>query len=1555
MYKEKLVLAECKTLVTFIRESVEKTILSYDDYNQKKNWFGEEKGTSGSAGVYIYGTDFSAENTGEGANTTGRVTWSHQLTDAEATYIQYKIYLRTGIRFSAECGTADLPVVFTRGWCFHQPPPFKRKQIFQLTIKNIYMERTIPFYFLVFFPCLLISPWLSAQQPAFPGAEGAGRFTTGGRGTALSPTTVFEVTSLTDDNNPGSLRYALTQAAAYRTVVFRVSGTIHLNTPLRILRANTTIAGQTAPGDGICIADHPVSINANNVIVRYIRFRMGDKNQNMGIVNGSGGDDTFGAIGYKNIMVDHCSMSWSSDEVCTIYRGDSTTLQWNIISEPLNYSYHFETGDTDFESHGYDGIWGGRTASFHHNLIAHCLGRTPRFDGSRNLPPNTPGQENADFRNNVIYNWGSYNVNGGEGGNYNIVNNYYKSGPSTSSGSSSGVPIRYEVINPGRSASAPVLPYGKYYATGNYVDGSVLHTDNNWRGAAMSGGTLADTVLSKVETPFDIGPVTTQSAQEAYDLVLQNAGVVLPKRDTLDERIVNDVRNRTGRIIDVQGGYPHGTPYEQTVNAWPALSSTLPPADDDHNGMPNGWEISQGLNPNDAGDRNGYNADGYTNLERYLNTITRSGSNPAPPPGTSVIVAQDGSGDYTTIQAAINAAPTGGTTPYIIFIRNGKYKEKIFIPSNKPFLQLIGESVANTILTYNDGASTPLPGGGTVGTFNSYSVYVNANDFTAINITFENSFGDGSQAVAVHVNADRAAFKNCRFLGNQDTLLTNGNAGLRQYFKNCYIDGNVDFIFGSVRAIFDSCIIYAKTRTAAGNSFITAANTQAGQPYGYVFRNCIIPANTGGTAYFLGRPWQNSSGSSPVANNKVVFLNTRMGYTIRPEGWTTWDAGTNTSLIYYGEYKSRNIDGSLADVSQRVPWSYQLTDAEAATYTNDNLFGNWDPCGVSPDFCIGATPDIAIANFRGIKGPANAQFIWNVSWPMQGIRYQLFRSTDKIFFSPLAEVTAANDTNVNFQLTDPIPPPGSTYYYILVASKQGFASHTSDTISISSTPTINAPGTLGNFIQGVGLPSAVQAYTVSGENLGANVVITPPPGYEVSPDGGTTWYDNSSLLTLHPINTTLAAVTITVRLNAGVPGSYAGNIVHTSTGAVTISVAVNGTVQSDPLPVSNVLVLWPFSIKDSDSAAVRSPGVSTAAPTLSRLYLSNGQSGVPPYSSTQGQGLSASANGDGTWTTASGGPGGNLSRTLYEKFTVTALSGYSIKVDSLILNASFYLTLSNTKLAVVYSLSGFANDSTDITGGSGLGNPLMSGANGAFATPILLLNENGPTTHNYRLALNSSAGVMVGAGQTLTVRVYFSCGSGSAGRYAKLKDVHFKGLASQSLPLSLLSFRGSYDNPSARLWWSTSQEINTRHFIVQKSLDAQHFTTIGKVPSKNTVGINQYSFADPAVLAGPVYYRLQMVDLDGKFTFSDVIVLHSSVTNLMVYPNPAQASITILHAKADGAAIAIYNAKGAKLVSLNPVPGTSSTILNISVLAKGHYTVIYSNNSGTAKISFIKQ
>ena len=438
------------------------------------------------------------------------------------------------------------------------------------------------------------------QGIAFPGAEGFGKYTTGGRGGK-----VYIVTNL-NDKGPGSFREAA-EAKDKRIIVFALSGTIHLETKLAI-KGDVTIAGQSAPGDGICLADQSVSIGGDNIIIRYMRFRMGDKYQRGGMVDGNGGDDAFGGTRRKNIIIDHCSMSWSTDEVFSIYAGDSTTLQWNLISEPLNYSYHFETGDKDYEHHGYGGIWGGKHLSAHHNLFAHCNNRNPRFDGIRNAK-----EENVDYRNNVIYNWGGNNIYAGEGGNYNLINNYFKYGPTTNPNA------RYRIVSPGKWEN-PVIPYGKYYVNGNYVDGAPDMTKDNSLGVIMgNNGTAEDKKNTLINEPHPAIYISMQSAEDAYEMVLRKVGAS-HRRDTLDERIIQNVKDRTGRMIDVQGGYPHGTPYEMTLNAWPALRSEAAHADNDKDGMPDEWEKKNGLNPSDPSDASGYKiSKNFTNIEICLN------------------------------------------------------------------------------------------------------------------------------------------------------------------------------------------------------------------------------------------------------------------------------------------------------------------------------------------------------------------------------------------------------------------------------------------------------------------------------------------------------------------------------------------------------------------------------------------------------------------------------------------------------------------------------------------------------------------------------------------------------------------------------------------------------------------------------------------------------------------------------------------------------------------------------------------------------------------------
>lgn len=741
-----------------------------------------------------------------------------------------------------------------------------------------------------------------------------------------------------------------------------------------------------------------------------------------------------------------------------------------------------------------------------------------------------------------------------------------------------------------------------------------------------------------------------------------------------------------------------------------------------------------------------------------------------------LVVAQDGSGDYTTVQEAIDAAPTGQTEVFRIYIKEGIYKEKISIPSNKPFIQLVGESVANTILTYDDGASTPTPGGGTMGTQNSASFTVKAADFSAFNITFENSFGIGSQAVAVLVMADRAVFKNCRFLGFQDTLYTKGDDTPRHYFLNCYIDGDVDFIFGSSAAVFESCVIYAKARSNSGSSYITAANTPAGQAYGYVFRNAILPANTGETTYFLGRPWQNTSEHTPRAHNKTVFLNSVMSPSIKSEGWRDWNATTDTDLILYAEYQSRDFNGNLVDVSQRVPWSKQLTAEEAATYTNNHIFGDWDTCAVYPGLCDDFEPEVVVSNFRLTEGEEATSLQWNISWPVEGAVFELYRSEDGTNFSKIDEQAVSDISEVNYGFTDPAPAYGSQYYYYLEASGAG-STHRTETLLVDRTSSISFSGGLGKFIQYRDGTSTVQTYTVSGANLAGELTITPPTAFEVSADGGDSWHDNSNPLRLSPQEHQLPDMAIAVRLNTEAEGTYAGEIIHNSTGAEEIAVAVNGERLDQEPKVSERLQFWPLNSNNKDQASERFDGLAASEAAFHNLYSSNGTtvSGIKAYSSLYGQAFGASENGDGSWSESAGGPGADLNREVYQQFTITPHEGHAVRVDSLILSTAFYNTSENSYMAVAYSTSGFETGAADFTAAIGPEGSLPGDANGSFDNPLIVPRNNVGPRYTYRFALNKVEGVMLEPEETLTIRLYFSSADSGPGVYAMLKNVEIKG------------------------------------------------------------------------------------------------------------------------------------------------------------------------------------
>lgn len=418
-----------------------------------------------------------------------------------------------------------------------------------------------------------------AQQIAFPTAEGFGKYATGGRGGII-----YRVTNLNDDGE-GSFRKGI-KKNDIRIIVFDVSGTIELKSKLDINqgKGNVSILGQTAPGNGITLKGYPFTIKADNVIVRYLRFRMGDESKFEG--------DALGCGNTENVIIDHCSISWGTDENASFYNNKNFTLQWCVISEALNISVHAKG------AHGYGGIWGGINASFHHNLIANNNSRNPRFSGSKTTQNSV--NEFVDFRNNVIYNWGENNIYGGENGTYNIVNNYFKAGVATTSSKLD------RIVSPSK-------PYGKFFVDGNFVDGFIEVTKDNWNGGVQCDN-LIDTKLSEEITISN--NIETTTSLTAFTDVLKNAGASI-SRDTVDKRIINDTKK--GKVSFKNGIIDS----QEEVGGWPLLKSEKGKKDSDEDGMPDCWEKDHKLDAT-KNDAHLFSLDtNYTNIEVYANSLIK--------------------------------------------------------------------------------------------------------------------------------------------------------------------------------------------------------------------------------------------------------------------------------------------------------------------------------------------------------------------------------------------------------------------------------------------------------------------------------------------------------------------------------------------------------------------------------------------------------------------------------------------------------------------------------------------------------------------------------------------------------------------------------------------------------------------------------------------------------------------------------------------------------------------------------------------------------------------
>ncbi len=543
----------------------------------------------------------------------------------------------------------------------------------------------------------------------------------------------------------------------------------------------------------------------------------------------------------------------------------------------------------------------------------------------------------------------------------------------------------------------------------------------------------------------------------------------------------------------------------------------------------------------------------------------------------------------------------------------------------------------------------------------------------------------------------------------------------------------------------------------------------------------------------------------------------------------------------------------------------------------------------------GQTP-LAVSNFNGVKGGSSSAFNWNLSWPLAGVQYELFRSSDNINFSSIYTTTGITDSVINFSYTDnTLPASGTAYYYYLAASAAGYPTHITDTLKISNEAQIavNASAALNlcGFSQAVGTPSAAQTYTVSASNLTSNLVITPPVNFEVSANNST-WFTNAAPLSITPGSGAVPLTTIYIRLNAATAGNYSGNVINASTGAVTVPVVVSGTASAPPTSV--LLQQWPLTINNNDSGAVRSAAVTASAATLNNLFTSDGSAAsvsIPSFSGQYGQALGANAAGN-NWSIV----GGTLKRNYYEQFTITAAPGNTVRVDSITFLSDFYLTVSGIKMAAVYSKTGFTtSDSTEFLNGvTGNGTSLVLSTSGNFTKSFPILRNDAGAINYYALSLNGISGVTLNPGESVTIRLYWACGSTGTPRFAFIKNVRVMGVSNSTVPVNLVSFTAGYERKKLMLRWATTYEQNLDRFEIERSTNGTSFSTLASVAAKNAAAGHTYSTEDISPLYLDAYYRLKMVDKDRTVKYSSTLLVKAALANwLRILPNPASSYSSI--------------------------------------------------------------
>ena len=837
---------------------------------------------------------------------------------------------------------------------------------------------------------------------AFPGVEGYGRFTTGGRMIDGRGSKVYYVTRLDDSNVEGTFRWAATTGDdTPRTILFKVSGTIYLTSRFSV-KPNTTIAGQTAPGGGICIAGYQLKLGSNS-IVRHIRFRAGDLYKNS--------MSCLDVENVNNIVLDHCTFSWSMEENLTMYDCDYTTVQWCIFSEGL-YDSRNNKG-----ARAYACQWGGEHGTLHHCLFANCNNRSPRFNGVR--ASTSDRHVDSEFVNNVIYNWGKpNNIYGGEKDQsvegYNrtyMINNYFRPGPTTQANTSGS---RYFV---GASSSNGVgqwlLQGNKFELSSKWAPSSNIWKDDvlqkvnadNLHGFISNSGERAVNLESVgqsqatyekyiLQTPVEWSGMTYESADEAYQKVVTRAGASLPRYDEVDARvlaeaagtidpqfaghteggslsrgmgIINSPKDITLSDHDVFAALYEGDDAkdnaEVDVTMYPRLQRDdfdAQVVDTDGDGLPDAYEVEKGLNPNNPADGAALTESGYSNLELFLNGVA-DGQIDAKKytkhqvetvfTGFDAVV---GEGEqYATVQAAVDAAPAGDA-PYYIFIKKGEYHEHVAITRSN--VHLVGQDRSNTII-WDNKANDDDGGVDKAATIN-----VTGSDVSFDNLTIRNPRTD-KQAVAIYTNGDRNCITSCNLEGYQDTYRTANKDRYRNLVRSSKISGRTDFIYGTGEVFFDNC----ELNIVASGGWIVAPAQEGAAKYGYVFRNAVITAKEPGLTTYLGRPWK----EKPI----VSFINTRLAesVSIYEAGWS--DMGGLP--VQMAEYNTVDANGNAVDLSKRKT----SFSASGSSCTSKAIIGKVEADSYQLDYMLRGT-DSWDADWQAFILPAPAVYVneTTVSW-----------------------------------------------------------------------------------------------------------------------------------------------------------------------------------------------------------------------------------------------------------------------------------------------------------------------------------------------------------------------------------------------------------------------------------------------------------------------------------------------------------------------------------------------------------------------------------------------